>query len=67
MDLTDSKDYTPILPYDITLGESFVIYDNTTYQRDHDLCNKETIHMESGNIVKYSTCNITKATKIGGD
>lgn len=67
MTTTDSKEYTPILPYDITSGESFVMYDNMTYHKDYALCNKDTIHMESGNVYKYSTCKVIEPIKIGGD
>ena len=64
---SDSKEYTPILPYDVTLGEHFNIYDNSTYHKDINLCNKETIHKESGNVLKYFSCKITEPYKIGGD
>lgn len=67
MAFSNSNDYTPILPYDATLGEHFNMYDNTTYHKDYNLCNKETIHKESGNVLKYHSCKVTEPCKIGGD
>lgn len=39
MAFSDSKEYTPILPYDVTLGEHFDMYDHKTYHKDNNLCN----------------------------
>lgn len=59
--------YSPVLPFDCTYGEHFMIYDNMTYVRDLDLCDEESIRMLSGNIFKYFTCNMMNACKVGGD
>ena len=61
------KNYTPIQPYDITVGERHGMYDNLPYQCDNTLCNKESVQMESGNVVKYFQTELTDFKKIGGD
>lgn len=62
---TNSDMYTPILPFDITFGESFAIYQQMTYKQDKDLCGIESIRIESGNVYKYYTLTETKPVKIG--
>ncbi len=63
---TKSSTYEPILPYDITYGEERQLYNNMAYACDPILCNKETVHMVSGNIIKYYECLPSKPLKIGG-
>lgn len=67
MAFSDSKEYTPILPYDVTLGEHFDMYDHKTYHKDNNMCNQDTVHKMSGNVVKHFSCKIAKPCKIGGD
>ncbi len=61
----DSQKFTPLLPYDITQGEHFYIYDHETYTVDPSLCNKETVMMESGNVYKYYRCATVEPYLIG--
>ena len=58
--------YTPLLPFDGTLAENFIIYYPTPYVRDIDLIPPEKIAMESGNVVKYYTYQLSEPMPIGG-
>ena len=60
------KGYTPLLPFDSTAAENFVIYYPTPYVRDVNLIPAEKIAMESGNVVKYYTYQLTDPMPIGG-
>lgn len=60
------SDYTPLLPFDSTVAENFVIYYPTAYVRDINLIPPEKIAMESGNVIKYYRCVSTEPTPIGG-
>ncbi len=60
--------YTPIQPYDITLGENYRIYDKTTYTQDKDLCGgKDSIRLSSGNVCKYYNAKICDCYKLGDE
>jgi len=50
--MADDKTYTPVLPFDATLGEYFSTYDTMTYHCDRDRCHSK-IAKASGNVVKY--------------
>jgi len=60
------KGYTPLLPFDSTVAENFVIYYPVPYIRDVNLIPPEKIAMESGNVVKYYRYQITEPVAIGG-
>lgn len=60
------KNYTPLLPFDSTVAENFVIYYPVPYVRDIALIPPEKIAMESGNVVKYYRYQITEPVAIGG-
>ena len=60
------KEYTPLLPFDSTAAENFVIYYPVPYVRDIALIPPEKIAMESGNVIKYYNCKFTDPTPIGG-
>ncbi len=61
----DNKNFTPILPFDVTQGEHYYIYDHVTYTVDPAYCNKEAIRMESGNVYKYYRCATSEPFLIG--
>lgn len=61
------KDYMPLLPFDVTFGDHFIIYDSSDYQADTTLCNKENVRMYSGNIYKFFTYSLNDPYKVGGD
>ncbi len=61
-----TQNYTPLLPFDSTVAENFVIYYPTPYVRDINLIPPEKIAMESGNLIKYYRCNITEPKPVGG-
>lgn len=44
--------YSPVLPFDPSMYDSFVTYDNMPYTCNRDMC-RNAIAMHSGNIVKY--------------
>lgn len=60
------NDCTPLLPFDSTVADNFVIYYPTAYVRDINLIPPEKIAMESGNVIKYYRCVSTEPTPIGG-
>ncbi len=61
------RQYSPILPFDITQGENISMYLNTTYTRDITLCGEGSVRKESENLYKYYRCEEIKPVKIGGD
>ncbi len=63
----DDKKYTPILPFNDTFKDGFVIYNQVVYTRDIALTEKEIIDNHSDNMIKYYTTNIQEPVKIGGD
>ena len=60
------KSYTPMLPFDDTVAENFVIYYPVPYIRDVNLIPPEKIAMESGNVVKYYRYQVTEPVALGG-
>lgn len=62
---TDSDKPLPILPFDITYGERYTIYQQMQYKQDRDLSEKMGICMESGNICKYYNAKEVKPFKVG--
>lgn len=52
MEETEKDSHVPVLPFDPSMRDSFVTYDNQDYIRDRDLCHGP-IHTESGNLLKY--------------
>lgn len=63
----DERKFSPILPFDITVADSFYTYDKTKYTRDIQLCPEESIQINSPNMIKYYRCDNTPPVKIGGD
>ncbi len=63
----EKPEYTPLPPFDVTAGESFLLYDTMKYVCDTDLCNRGMIKMESGNVCKNYRVKEGKKVKIGGD
>ncbi len=64
--MADEKKYTPLLPYDSTLGEYFSTYDTTPYRCNRDVCHSN-IAMNSGNIVKYYEYHMDEERVIGSE
>ncbi len=60
------KNYTPLLPFDSTVAENFIIYYPVPYIRDINLIPPEKIAMESGNVVKYYRYQEAAPVSIGG-
>lgn len=68
MDNERNKNYTPLLPYDITFAENFKMYDSFCYTNNRDKTAPKLHLKESGNIVKYYTeITNSKAFKVGVD
>ncbi len=63
----DEKKYTPLLPFQDTIRDGFIIYDNVTYTRDIALTEKEIINNHSDSMIKYYSTTISEPIKIGGD
>ena len=61
----EDKKYAPILPFDITFGESFTTYDNQVYHQDLEYITPDKVKMESGNVIKYYRCNDNQICRIG--
>ncbi len=64
--MSDTK-YTPILPFEDTMKDGFVIYNQVVYTRDIALTEKEIIDNHSDNMIKYYTTVMQGPVKIGGD
>ena len=62
----NEKGYAPLLPFDSTTADNFIIYYPVPYIRDINLIPPEKIALESGNVVKYYRCQITEPVPIGG-
>lgn len=60
------SNYTPLLPFDSTETENFIIYYPTAYVRDINLIPPEKIAMESGNVIKYYCYHMGTPVPIGG-
>lgn len=52
MEESKKDSHVPVLPFDSSMRDSFITYDNQIYVRDRDLC-PGPIDTESENIVKY--------------
>ena len=59
------KKYTPILPFDGTIGENFIIYNNQTYHQDINYITADNVKKDSGNIIKYYRCSDVKTCYVG--
>lgn len=63
--MSDNKQNFPLLrPYDTTLEDNIPMYDKLPYQRDADLCNKDSLRLTSGNIIKSFTYHIEDPIQI---
>ena len=63
----EKKDYTPILPFDVTVGEDYSMYDNTVYHRDITLFDQNERMMNRGNTISVLNYKMGAPRKIGGD
>lgn len=63
----ESRKFSPLLPYDVTFGETLDMYDKMTYVRNVDVCNTGSVAMETGNVCKFFRCKSNSPIKIGGD
>lgn len=52
---------TSLLPYEFTVSDNLDMYDHLTYTRDVNLCNDESITLESGNVIKRYRYNTSQA------
>ncbi len=52
MEESKKDSHVPVLPFDSSMRDSFITYDNQIYVRDRDLC-PGPIDAETENIVKY--------------
>lgn len=43
-------------PYEAVLEDNLSMYDRLPYRRDAELCNKSTLALVSGNLIKYYRC-----------
>lgn len=51
-------------PYDMSLEYRIDLYDKLPYVRDINLCNRETICLNSGNIIKYYRYKFIKTKEV---
>ena len=61
--MEEKKTYTPLLPYDATVGQYFSTYDTIQYCCDRDLCHPNIIK-STGNIVKYYEYKLEEEKKV---
>ncbi len=60
--------YSPILPYDCTGFDNFIIYTPVGYTRDLSISeDDDPLKMHNPNMIKYYRCESTEPVKIGGD
>ena len=59
MEKNKEKKMAPILPYDVTVAENFKMYDSFAYENNRDETAPMLHTMETGNLLKYYTCNVT--------
>lgn len=52
MEETKKDSHVPVLPFDSSMYDSFIVYDNQIYIRDRDMC-PGPMSSESENIIKY--------------
>lgn len=62
----NTSKHAPLLPFDSTVAENFIIYYPTAYIRDITLITPEKIAMESGNVIKYYQYVVTAPVPVGG-
>lgn len=63
----EEKTYTPILPFEDTVLDTFLCYDNVKYKRDLDVAQDGMVMLHNPNLIKYYETNSNEAVKIGGD
>ena len=51
-------------PYEHIMDGNFTMYDKAAYKRDVSLCGPDSIHLVSGNIIKFYRCKITNVFSI---
>jgi hypothetical protein len=51
-------------PYDFSMEENITMYDKMPYIRDVNICNRDTIGLFSGNIIKFYCYKIGDTAKI---
>ncbi len=62
------KKLAPMLPYDVTVAENFRMYDSFPYENNRDKTTPMLHTAETGNIIKYYTCNVSETNfRIGVD
>ena len=64
--MSDTK-FAPILPFEDTFKDGFIIYNQVVYTRDIALTEKEFIDNHSDNMIKYYSTVVQEPVKIGGD
>ncbi|MCR5684794.1 MAG: hypothetical protein K6G81_05155 [Lachnospiraceae bacterium] len=64
--MEDTKQFTPVLPFNDSFKDAFLIYDNVTYRRDLALTECGTM-LHNKNMIKYYTAANAEPVKIGGD
>ena len=64
----DKENFSPVLPFDATQTDNFLIYDNVKYSCAIDLQKENMISMHQPSMVKYYECAADQTPiKIGGD
>ncbi|HEX3078396.1 MAG TPA: hypothetical protein VHQ24_16185 [Lachnospiraceae bacterium] len=51
--MEEEKKKTHLRPFDTTLIDDLSMYDKMPYKSSYDFCNKSTIGLRSGNLLKY--------------
>ena len=67
MSYTDPK-FAPVLPYDNSGFDNFIIYTPTSFTRDLSIAeDDEPLKLHNPNMIKYFRCESAEPVKIGGD
>lgn len=55
---------TPLRSFEFTVPDTIAMYDHMQYKCDVNLCNRSTIALESGNVIKSFRCKFTNYYEI---
>lgn len=56
------KKSSPVKPYDDSIWDHWLIYEDITYTRDNDLC--DYLSLNSGNVIKFYRCLIKESYEL---
>ncbi|BCN32005.1 hypothetical protein [Anaeromicropila herbilytica] len=67
MEETNNLLTVPLMMYNRSLHVNLEMYDKMPYVRDESLCNKSTVRLISGNIIKFYRCRLLEPYYLDSD